>query len=322
MKPWGRLDWLIGKLPPSDIRDTRVVGCLSAEERCVGAPGLLSSRASRIRLIDVVDPPNRYTAEIERKKADHSSRLSSAHGLQVEQTALLASDDEIAHSLEAIIGADQLINLCLDISCLPKRFFFLLIKLAVSDPRVSTLIVTYTQPSAGGYTEEHLAEDPEPSIPLPGFGPVTGEPERLIVGVGFEALGLPLLLDEYRDRKRQVVVLLPFPPGQPYSRRIWDTVRGIAHPGHGPSIHRVSAIDAFGVYGELVSIDGVATATIGSALAPYGPKPMSLGMCLYAIDRNCPVFYTQPRLYHPNYTLGIGATWGYCIKRDGAATWR
>ncbi|MFN3818055.1 hypothetical protein [Blastomonas sp.] len=65
------------------------------------------------------------------------------------------------------------------------------------------------------------------------------------------------------------------------------------------------------------------------ALAPFGPKTLSLAMCLFALAAEQaakePVhaFYTQPRRYALNYTSGIKLVAGepdikaYCVKIDG-----
>lgn len=58
-------------------------------------------------------------------------------------------------------------------------------------------------------------------------------------------------------------------------------------------------------------------------LAPYGPKPMSVGMAIYATMTESPVYYTQPKIYHPDYSAGISILNGrpeiytYCLKLGG-----
>jgi hypothetical protein len=148
---------------------------------------------------------------------------------------------------------------------------------------------------------------------------VKSDPGELIVAVGFEALGLPQLLGEFRDKKW--FIILPFPPGQPYSRRIWQTVMSVGHPGDA-NIKRVPALDTFGAFDVMKEdIHPDILEARPPALAPYGPKPISLAMCLYGIQYGSPVLYTQPRVYHPDYTLGIGQVWAYSLKRKGQETW-
>ena len=195
-----------------------------------------------------------------------------------------------------------------------------MIKLAMMEGRIDTLVVTYTQAGSRGYTYRHLAEDPEDVQPIPGYGPVHGEPRSLIVAVGFESLGLRHLIDEYRHTRRHIEVLMPFPPGQPYSRRIWRTVQDVEIAMDGNRLHRVNAVDAFGTYDRIRNLVGEPTVGPPPALAPYGPKPLSLGMCMYALRNQSPVLYTQPRVYHPDYTVGVGKAWAYCLKYETRST--
>ena len=50
---------------------------------------------------------------------------------------------------------------------------------------------------------------------------------------------------------------------------------------------------------------------------------MSLGMCLFAVRTNSEVFYTQPAVYNPKYSIGIAKKNGiadvqaFAIRLDG-----
>jgi hypothetical protein len=329
MRPWGPAEWLLQRLP---LRQQPIifVGCLAAEERSTAMPVFAhSSGAASLSFLRIKDPPSRFASTIE-SRIRQRQRSLEARGIRpnVVDFGLFAPDQEIADSLRTLMQSyrsSARVELWLDITAMPKRFFFLLIKLAVLDRRIETLIVFYCQPAPGQYTPEHLAEDPEDVRPLPGFGPTRGEPDSLILALGFEALGLPQLLGEYRDRHRRISVLLPFPPGQPYSRRIWATLRSSGVDAQGPELRRVNAVDAFDAYFQLSQLAPLTDSAVRQrppALAPYGPKPVSAAMCLYALDIGSPVFYTQPRVYHPDYTLGTGRSWAYCFKLFGKRTWR
>lgn len=327
MRPWGPIEWLLPKLPRRG-NVVRFLGCLASEERCLATPLLAhSAGAGSLVLIRVDDPPSRYSKVITTRIRQRQALLK-ARGLQpaIEGLSLFAPDQAIADVFESSFCGDLAakVTLWLDITSLPKRFFFFLIKLAMSDRRVDNLLVLYSQPAPGRYTREHLAEDPEGVRPLPGFGPVKGEPDTLILALGFEALGLPSLLGEYRDRQREIRALLPFPPGQPYSRRIWSTLLNSGVDARASDIRRVNAVDTFDTYEQLVQLASPTAAEVRErppALAPYGPKPVSVGMCMYSLETGAPVFYTQPRTYHPDYTIGIGKTWAYCLKLGGRKSW-
>ena len=232
MRAWGPLEWLLRKLPPVE-GPVYFLGSLSSEERCIAVPSIAAMYSpEKVRLLKILDPPSRHSHKIEEKMKRNYGTLRDSLGERLEdplESFLFESDEVIVNALGFLDSCPSPLSLWLDITCLPKRFFFLLVKLALRDSRIQNLLVTYTQPAPGRYTDEHLAEDPGDVQPLPGFGLVGSDPEELRIAVGFEALGLPQLLGEYRDKRR--LVLVPFPPGQPYSRRIWQTVMSIGHPG-------------------------------------------------------------------------------------------
>jgi hypothetical protein len=320
MKPWGQLEWLISKTPRTAVRRV-LIGCVGAEERSTAIPrALCAGGAVAAHLFVVHDPPSRFTARIVAKTSQHVQSLVG-HAIDgvspLSEHQLFASDDDIASILASSADASPT-ELWIDITAMPKRFFFLLVKLALRAEWVTSLFVTYAQPAPGRYTPEHLSEDPDMPQPLPGFGPVAATSDRLVVSIGFEPLGLAQVLGEYRDKKRDVIFLVPFPPGQPYSRRVWETIRSVGFPGE-HKVRRVPALDAFGTVRTLSAVVPN-SATGGVALAPYGPKPMSLGMCAYAALFDAPVYYTQPRVYHPDYTLGAGSLWAYCLKLSDRIT--
>jgi len=322
MRPWGPLAWLLERLPI--VRSGfGLLGSVAAEERCLGVVIGHAALLQRATLLRIEDPPSHFSDRQKEKTDVHEQKAREVLGQRVvvPPRHLLAKDDDIASGLEeALSGGVQ--SLVLDITCLPKRYSFLLVKLALQHPGLRTVVVIYSQPAPGSYTDEHLAEDPQAVAALPGFSPAFGEQDTLVVAVGFEALGLPQLLGEYRDRQRDCVILLPFPPGQPYSRRLWQSIMAVGYPGES-SVRRVSAGDAFGT-ATLLSAEwsGQGARSNSIVLAPYGPKPVSLGMCLHAIRHGCPVVYTQPLVYHPDYTTGIGTTWGYCLKLNSVELWR
>lgn len=325
LDPWGPLDWLVGK-DPQLSQNVLCLGTLSSEERSLAVPIVASPIAnSEIRLLRIDDPPSRHTAAIEAALNEHRNTLAARNVTYTEVGVnLLATDQEIADAFGSAVAASPHRPLCmwLDISSMPKRYFFLVVKLALASNDVGTLTVTYTQPVPGGYIDAHLAEDPDDLRPLPGYTSIV-EPSTLVVAVGFESLGLPQFLNEYRDKHRRIVVFIPFPPGQPYAQRIWQTVQRLGLRTLGPDSRRVAALDAFETARQLGAVLAAEQAratqpeTVSLALAPYGPKPVSLGMCLFAIQRDAPVFYTQPKSYHPAYTIGTGRSWAYLVKLGG-----
>jgi hypothetical protein len=320
--PWG---------PFSDIRKLFLhgahfyfVGCLSFEERCCGVPLLLSRMDSGpLKFVQVVDPadafPN-YLDEAEQKTLGNQTRLENA-GVKLEKvrSPLLGSEDEILDTWRTISAGSQEDTLIIDITAFPKRYFCLILKRVMLHSTFKNVIVTYTMPGTNGYTNLHLAEDPMACDHIPGFAPpLPPRGDTLVLSVGFESLSISSLLEVYRDRKRGAKVLIAFPPNGAAIKRSWNTLmsltRGRAHGIDKSMIAVVATWDVEAVYKTLCHWDSDSN---GLSLAPFGPKPHSMAMALFALKHDCGLYYSQPRSYNPNYSRGIGETWAYVVKWGG-----
>ena len=94
-----------------------------------------------------------------------------------------------------------------------------------------------------------------------------------------------------------------------------------------PDLVHINMYDCPQVFDALCNMtnDGLETA----ALAPYGPKTVSLAMCLFALAVEAagrpgvPVYYMQPLRYALDYTTGIRMRGkspditGYCLRLGG-----
>jgi hypothetical protein len=138
-----------------------------------------------------------------------------------------------------------------------------------------------------------------------------------IIGVGFVPLGLPdLLIGQYQNA--EVKLLFPHPPGPPNYQRNWEFVRKIVDSYPRLSLNdmqRVHALDMSDAFDKICQITN--KGAYKSILAPYGPKPVSLAMALYAIEEGSPVYYTQPSYYAADYSSGIKETYAYWIVKTG-----
>ena len=85
---------------------------------------------------------------------------------------------------------------------------------------------------------------------------------------------------------------------------------------------RVEAYDCNDAFDHIRQLCGAGTR--GAILAPFGPKPMSLAMALYAALSKDVVLYTQPTVYDPWYSTGVSIVDGeinshaYLIRTNGA----
>ncbi len=321
--PWGDLTEICTTFLRG--RDYTILGCLSYEERCCAVPERLlsfSKNCQAIELLEIVDPPDAipdHSIKARRRVAQNKKKLNNAGiDFQSEKKELIAFEDQLLEILDNCKGLHLSSTLILDITSLPKRYFCFFLKRILIPDLPPNVIVTYTQSGPNGYTYENLAGDPMDGDHLPGFAPVLSpEGDTFVVAVGFESLSIRSLLKIYQDSKKRTKIILPFPPNRESTRRVWNTLREIV--GNAENIERerlkvIAAWDAEQVYNTLNHWNQDAD---GLTLAPFGPKPHSLGMALFAIKHDAGLYYTQPKSYNPEYSKGIGDTWAYVVKWDG-----
>ena len=125
-------------------------------------------------------------------------------------------------------------------------------------------------------------------------------------------------------------LLFPFPTPPDRIRRNWEFVKDLfPHPPSTQNGLQFEHVDGWNVP-EVVDLLGRigANGENHMTLAPYGPKPVSLAMALYASrfssdENSTAVYYTQPTSYNPDYTTGVKcirdrlAIHCYAIKRLG-----
>jgi hypothetical protein len=276
-----------------------------------------------------MDPDPADSAEFERITDARRTELVGG-GVPAENlpdVPLMAELDVIHEQLSALASADMS-HVMLDISAMPKRWFFPMVQMMLGDDRIRTLVVTYASPEI--YAET-LAENPDPIRVLPGFFATDGRTNHdiLIVAIGYEPLGLSSLFTDV-DIKR-IKLMFPFPPGPPGFGRNWMFVKEIEDIAKnwndgGFDLIQINMYDCPQIFDALCSVTDNGDRT--SALAPYGPKPMTLAMCLFALAAaaagkpRVPVYYAQPRRCRLDYSKGIRDVCAYCLKIEGESLYR
>ena len=219
-------------------------------------------------------------------------------------------------------------NLMVDISSMPKKLFFFVVKRALQRAgRFRNILATYSEPET--YSDQPLAENPQQWSTLPGFdGPVRqAEERRVVIALGFEPLGLPDLVIQGEFSGVRTHLLFPFPTPPDRIKRNWEFAKDLfPNPPSDLEFLHVDGLNVPDVFDVLSDIgrDGQMQMT----LAPYGPKPVSLAMALYASRHDAganatAVYYTQPTAYNPVYSSGVKRIGGklgihcYAIKRLG-----
>lgn len=284
----------------------------------------LLSQIGLTRLVIVDDPPSRFSDATKRKLMLRQSEFCAEGGdatHECERYPLFARHAEIvefADSFADVAGP----NVVIDISSMPKRYFFPIVRRMVTNRAIENLLVTYTRP--GAYPSDNMAENFSPIQYLPLFSGAYPEkkPEVVIIGVGYSNMGLPEQIEHY-GCDVTLKLVFPFPPGPPFLMRNWDMATAL-HKGV-----QAKRLEIIPINGHDMSdvFDHICAWTDSGrkpcAFAPYGPKPVSLAMCIYATITDAPVQYTQPRAYDPEYSAGISIVRGipeiyaYCLRLYG-----
>ncbi len=327
-RPWGPVEWLLDRL---GNEPWSLLACSGSEHRSVAFAKHLTRAPLRDASIVTIRDPDPLDAEaLEARLAIRFKELEEAgfKGDEMRRAELLSGLDDIRGYVSALADAGTT-RILLDITSLPKMWFFPIVQAALEDSRFGDIVATYT--SATEYAEQ-LSENVAPLRVLPGFYAEDGRSrhDSLIVGIGFEPLGLvPLLSDQVSDKIR---LIFPFPPGPPGHRRNWMFVKQIEEltqteqiePPDRVHIHMYDCPQVFDALCDMTE-NGHQTA----AIAPYGPKTVSLAMCLFSLAvaaagrPRVPVYYAQPLRYALDYTSNVRMrgsvpdTTGYCLRLAG-----
>lgn len=331
-RPWGPLEWIVPRLPD---RTWSMLGVLGTEDRCVATLELLTSeRAPLSQFLQIIDPSPSPPAAFRARHLETRAQLIALGAREdaFRSVELLAEIDKIRDELETFLDIATP-HVVLDITSMPKWWFFPLIRMLMESDKIETLVATYATAEQYG---RNLSSDPAPLAPLPTFNepPDRTANEELIVGIGFAPLSLRELYAADADKIRY---LFPFPPGPPNFMRNWEFLRILETEVENRNMSNddrfyVHMYDCPGVFEalRLWTDDGART----TALAPFGPKTLSLAMCVFAIAASAAgrppvhVFYTQPRRYALDYTSGIKRNnglpevRGYCLRLGGEPVYR
>ncbi len=322
LRPAARLQTVLDEY---GTRPWTVLGALGTEDRAAYVPRVLlgsNREVESIRLVEVVEPddsPFRHSAVALRSAA--WGEFSTDSRVTRWPVPLLAHPSTIvAQSRNIVTSAAPAI--VLDISGLPKRIFFPLIRAVVeARPTVADFIIAYTVPKSYGDPGQPLSIDHSSFAPLPTFGSDfdTASPKRIVVAVGFQTLGLSPILTTNAVQRVKMDALIPFPSPVRSLGLVRDFLSELksSNPGNEPRQHAVSPIGLWKAYRFLSSIDFDC-----AWLLPYGPKPIAASMALAGIRKGWPVFYTQPRAYRPDYSSGIASDgapicWAYVVRANG-----
>lgn len=323
----GELSWLAPKLPKGNWN---FIGCLNSEDRCVSALEKLFQTTTFQKVLfynikDQIDPSGEWPqTTVIKKTGDNRTKIKGlctsidAKFLEVD---LMDTSEDIEKFYKEAINFISCENLFVDITAFPKRYFLPLVLWLLKEPGIKNLVAINSQPEK--YFDGKLSKFFKGWEAIYPFNNPTKEEKRIFfVGVGFMPLGLPKAAQLGNDETKY---FFPFPPGPPNFSKNWLFLSDIQQGERkieAKDILFVDATDVSRVFDLILKF--TQKGTISSHFAPFGPKPITLAMGLYAsyCERNLgfknpSIFYTQPTIYNPDYSSGFKKATAYCIKLEG-----
>lgn len=318
-RPWGSVDWALSL---SKDKQWHFVGVIGTEERSTCARKLLRSiiniNSETIALITDKES-TKYSAQNQELINNQLNDFYSEGGKAEIVDEFFIGDPLFKINEFCQKAVEKGSSVILDITSFPKKFFFPILKVLVTNESINNLILIYTSPQ--NYSDEPLYEDIDDWDYLPGFLGTMEEPKTWIVSVGFLFESLRKYLGDNPEQER-VKILIPYPAPLKILKRTWESIYYLQEDQENRfENYRVDTLDISSAFNRIVSLTNNSRQTV--AFAPFGPKPTSAAMCLYAISKESSVYYPQPTVYHPNYSIGIRnsnpleAVNAYWIKHEG-----
>ncbi len=327
-RPHGPLRWLLDRL--DGVSHWALVGALGAESRSATVPQELCflGKLESCLLLRINDVASDFSREVKRLMLERERELRSTVGslLEIQDESLMSELPELeplGDRIEERVGE----SVVLDVSCLPKRFFFYITRRLLQSEKVKNVVAAVTIPEKYG---SQLSKSGGSWAFLPSFGRERSDRAQpmLIIGVGYQHLNLLEVAESDPDPVR---LLFPFPSKPPGAIKNWEFVRSIEKQkkfGLKPS-------DLIRVHPQATSLafDILTGHCAGQSnevwLAPFGPKSLSLAMLLFALAREAAdlpvsIGYTQPPAYSATYSIGVEracngvpVVHSYCLKLGG-----
>ena len=220
-RPWGSVDWAISL---GAHKSWDFVGAIGSTERSLCGWATLKKMGviqnERFAQIDDVYSEKYFQMTQTAMNLRLQTFIKQGGRLDlISRFDLMAELFQIISFSKSCTTASE--SVIFDITALPKRFFFPILRTFINDKKIKNLLLIYTSPAE--YTNEPLYEDIETWKALPGFSGSSNRSEHWIVSVGFLVESLRQYLGDNPDHER-MKLLISFPAPLGILRRTWESV--------------------------------------------------------------------------------------------------
>ena len=194
LRPWGKPQWLLG-MQSLKQEEWFLVGTISTQDRCLSAlrHQKVSFKLVHTAFLEIIDQPSKFSEESKlRRDANRAcweAEVPTAHR-ELHEFSIFEPLKRLNSLVEGWLHRNTAKNVILDVSTLPEKFFFPIVRWLLESDSVKNLVVTYMLPAQ--YTQKDLAYDAMDASQLQTFTYNGSQPEpsiqNVIVGVGLPPL--------------------------------------------------------------------------------------------------------------------------------------
>jgi hypothetical protein len=315
-------------------KDSIFVGCISFEDRCLSsfksiAP-LLNKRNSFF-IFDIEDDLSSdlfWKEKCQQKTRDNWEKMrqiqsrADVSGQTSENEFKISSRKEdflkIIDRIKKLRKNDSKqggIRCFFDMTCIPSYFGMQILKSLLENNVIKDLFVLYTKPE--GYDKGILKTSPRDAV-TPEFLPffkrngLDNDKKRWLICLGFDH-------DSIRNAERirsesigieKIIGIIPFPGYKPeYSKRTILENKGLFFDKF--DFRYVAADNPFRAYSLLKDL---VSGNKNFIFSTFGPKPISIGLCLAAMKEQIPILHVQAISYNPDFSFGEGEKLVFNLK--------
>lgn len=273
--------------------------------------------AKRLVLFDYCERRDTLTKEqLEKyKKWENIGIASTVIECKIDEPSIAIKEGLRKHNIQF----KEVDNIAVDISCMTRPYYFLIIKYLAKDIGIKTLTIYYTEPESykfgsGRYTEYKSSHGAMAIAEIPGFsGDIDLKKDSaLIVILGFDGEMASYIVEGIGAK--EIIAINGFPS---YETKFKDISivnnKEILNNIPQNNVHYSPADNPFETYNEIARIvNRLRDKNI--TIAPMGTKPMALGACLYALENEwIGIIYPKPMAYESEISYKSWRSWKYKV---------
>lgn len=329
---------ILSSVSNSDKKRILFISCISFEPRCKTSSRIINQYKEKLNIqweyFQIIDNGSFFEKECVIKQELHEKQISkiinmkfNSHKYNLVDPIKPAYEQLIKLVSEKLQEPSDIDMIIIDFTTIPKIVYLPFFKWIIEKNLDNVdILVCYTKPVE--YLSGDLEMEPTEAKRIIGdfkknkdivWIPALGFNSEFTSIIWNKILDIPLLPDH---ATKKILPILAFPAYRPdfYDMSLIKHAKTFKSNkfflnGLKDNIIFTSADDPFEIYDRLQMFYKY-NKEKEIILSPGGPKPISLGLAMFAIKHNLPVLSVQAKTYHPEFSTGEGEIIGYWIIRN------